>query len=82
MNKYTAIYKGQCYINGYGRKLYKKGIELTNIRDEHNVLITNSQKFALLSFFKNNEISVGQKISFTAIKNGDKIISPRNFQIL
>lgn len=82
MNKYTAKYNGQCYIKAHGRKFYKKGIELSDIRDENNNLVSNFQKFALLSFFKNNDIPYGQKLSFTALKTEDKIISPRNFRII
>ena len=31
--KFYAIYDGQCYVAGYGRKLYKRGISLLNITD-------------------------------------------------
>jgi hypothetical protein len=82
MNRYTAIYNGQCYINGYGRKLYKKGILLSDIRDSKGNLVTPSQKFTLFAFFKDNNLSCGQKISFVAMKQNNKIISPRNFQII
>ena len=33
-SNFTATYKGQCYIKGYGKRLYKKGVELTNIKDD------------------------------------------------
>ena len=38
-SKFYATYNGECYVEGYGRKLYKKGIELINVTDCNGEII-------------------------------------------
>lgn len=82
MEKFTATFNKKCYIQGFGRKFYKKGVELINITDEKGNVVTKMQKFALLSFFKNNDISQGQKISFYAENQNGKISNIKSIQII
>lgn len=74
MNKLTfrAVYKGECYIKGYGRKFYKKGIRLIYIKDSNGNLIAKQIKTNLSKAFMNcKELVCGNEIEFEAILTED-----------
>lgn len=66
--KFYAIYDGQCYVAGYGRKLYKRGISLLNITDcNGKVVIKRTGKALTKALEKCLDLTSGTKIEFDAV---------------
>ena len=73
-SKFYAIYNRQCYVKGYGRKLYKKGIELIDITDCNGVVIAEKTNIPLTKALeKCLEFASGTKIVFDAVLTDNKI---------
>ena len=72
--KFYAIYNGQCYIKGYGRKIYKKGIELIDVKDCNGEIVTEKLNMALnKALEKCLDFAAGTEIKFDAILNNNKL---------
>lgn len=65
--KFYAVYNGQCYIKGYGRKLYKKGVNLINVTDYNGKIIAEKINVALTKALeKCSDLTSGTQIEFEA----------------
>lgn len=72
--RFTATFSGHCYIKSYGRKFYKKGYSLTDIRDEQGNQIPD-QKISLIKAFDIiKDKTISHKVEFMAKFDGDKIL--------
>lgn len=72
--KLYATYNGQCYVKGYGRMFYKKGVELVNIEDcNGNVVIKKVRKNLIKALEKCLVFVDGTKIEFDAVIDGNDI---------
>ena len=72
--KFYATYNGQCYIKGYGRKLYKKGVNLINIKDcTGNVVVENTNKTLTKALEKCLVLSAGTKVEFDGVLKDNNI---------
>lgn len=66
--KFYATYDGQCYVAGYGRKLYKRGISLVNVTDcNGNIVIKRIGKALTKALEKCLDMTSGTKIEFDAV---------------
>ena len=68
---FVATYKGECYVKAYGRKLYKKGISLSDIALSGKVVaekmtVSKTKAFDVLDISDN-----GEKITFDAVLTDD-----------
>ena len=63
-DKLSATFVGECYINGYGRKLYKKGFLLENVRNENGEILFEKVKVTKNKSFEN--IDAGEVVTFLA----------------
>ena len=73
-SKFYAIYNGECYIEGYGRKLYKKGIELINVTDcNGKIIIEKTRKNLTKALEKCLTLERGTKIEFEAVLTENEI---------
>lgn len=72
--KLYATYNGQCYVKGYGRMFYKKGVELVNIKDYNgNVVIEKIKKNLTKALEECLSFVDGTKIEFDAVIDGNDI---------
>ena len=72
--KFCAIYNGECYIKGYGRKFYKKGIELINIENCDGKIVVEKARMNMTETFKKcSDIANGTRIRFDAVLTDNKI---------
>jgi len=72
--KLYATYNRQCYVKGYGRMFYKKGVELVNIKDYNgNVVIEKINKALTKALEKCLGFVDGTKIEFDAVIDGNDI---------
>jgi hypothetical protein len=69
--KITAIYCGECYDKGYGRKLYKKAILLKDVKDEKGNILFEKVKVSKTKSLSN--LTTGQKITILANVTNEKI---------
>ena len=80
--KMYATYNGQCYVNGYGRKLYKRGVELINIKEcNGNVVVEKERKTITKALEKCLGFASGSKIEFDAVLDGNNIRYISNVKI-
>ena len=83
---FFAYYTGQCYTRAYGRKLYKKGIELGKVCDEQGNVVAEKMivpKTKILSIFDNVNVPRDtKKISFDAVLNKNRLLYVSNVKIL
>ena len=81
---FSAVYQGECYIKGYGRKFYKKGIRLADIKDNQKCLIAKQIDTNLSKAFTNyKELEYGNQIKFKAILTEDnKLLYISNVEII
>lgn len=69
MDKSTfyATYQRECYIKGYGRKFYRKGVKLNDIKDSKGNIIAEQMTVALSKAFSNADLNSGDRIEFKAV---------------
>lgn len=79
--KFTATFNGSCYINAYGRKFYKKGYSLINIKDEKGNKIPDQKISQIKSFDIIADKSAKQNIEFEAKFDGNKLSYISNVKI-
>lgn len=75
--KLTMEFSGECYIKAYGRKLYKKGVILKNIRDEQSNTFFEEIKVSKTSAL--TDLEVGKTYEIEAEVVGDTL---KNIKIL
>ena len=72
--KCYAIYNGQCYVNGYGRKFYKKGVELINVADCNGKDVVKKAKMTMTKALKKClDFASGTKIEFDAVLTDNNV---------
>lgn len=81
---FSSVYQGECYIKGYGRKFYKKGVRLTDIKDNQGCLIAKQIDTNLSKAFAScKELERGNRIEFKAILTEDnKLLYISNVEII
>lgn len=75
--KLTMKFSGECYVKAYGRKLYKKGVILKNIRDEQGNTFFEEIKVSKTSAL--TDLEVGKTYEIEAEVVGDTL---KNIKIL
>lgn len=81
--KFYAVYNGQCYIKGHGRKFYKKGVELINIEDcNGKIVIEKVRKNLTKALEKCLNFVSGTKIEFNAVLIDNEILYISNVKIV
>ena len=81
--KLYATYNGQCYVNGYGKRLYKKGVELINVKDcNGKVVVEKARKAMTKALEKCLDIASGTKIEFDAVLTDNEISYISNVKIV
>ena len=82
-SKFYATYNGQCYIKGYGRKFYKRGIELINIEDcNGKIVIEKARNNLTKALEKCLGFVSGAKIEFDVILTNNKISYISNVKVV
>lgn len=82
-SKFYAIYNGQCYVKGYGRKFYKKGVELINIEDcNGKIVIEKVRNHLTKALEKCLDFVSGTKIEFDAVLTDNAISYISNVKIV
>ena len=82
MNKFYAVYNGQCYVKGYGRKFYKKGVSFIYVTDCDGKIITEKLNVALTKTLeKCLSYADGTKIKFDAMITNNNIHNISNIKI-
>ncbi len=73
-SKFYATYNGECYVEGCGRKLYKKGIELINVTDcNGEIVIEKTRKNLTKALEECLTLESGTKIEFEAVLTENEI---------
>ena len=81
--KFYATYNGKCYVKSYGRKFYKKGVELINIENCNGKIIIEKVNMAITKALeKCLDLANGTKIEFEAVLIEDKISYISNVRVL
>lgn len=81
--KLYATYNGQCYVKGYGRMLYKKGVELINIEEcNGNVIVEKTRKPMTKALEKCLNFVCGTKIEFDAILDDNNVSYISNVKVV
>ena len=82
-SKFYATYNGQCYIKGYGKKFYKRGIELVDVEDCNGKIVIDKVNMTMTKELeKCLNLANGTKIKFDAVLTEDKISYISNVRIL
>ena len=75
----TAVFGGECYIDGYGRKLYTKGYLLKDVTNEKGERI-----YGRVRIPKNKELSIlveGDEFVFSAEVDGNALLDKEKYTL-
>lgn len=82
-SKFYATYNRECYVKGYGRKFYKKGIELIDVTDCNGEMIVEKMNVVLTKALeKCLDLESKTKIEFEAVLTENKISYISNVRVL
>ena len=73
--KFTATYGGNCYKKAYGRKIFKRGLLLHDIKDDNNTLISETQILDITKAFEKIALAEhkGKRVEFLATCRDDRV---------